>query len=92
LGPDAAQAAIKAFERVGYDVVQGRSDWTFGPHDREIQLEVLSGWAHAAREIGEVPLNGVIEWLTRRRDHVAAGRSSIRVGHVDLFAKPTGSR
>lgn len=92
LGPDAAQAAAKAFERVGYDVVQGRSDWTFGPQDRDIQLEALSGWAHAAREIGEVPLNDVIEWLTRRRDHVAAGRSSIRVGHVDLFARPTGNR
>jgi hypothetical protein len=92
LGPDAADAAVKAFERVGYDVVQGRSDWIFGSQDREIQLEVLSGWAHAAREIGEVPLNDIIEWLTRRRDHVAAGRSSIRVGHVDLFAKPTGSR
>ena len=46
----------------------------------------------AAREIGDVPLPDVIEWLTRRRDHVAAGRSSIRVGHVDLFATPTGNR
>jgi hypothetical protein len=92
LGPTAARSAIEAFERVGYAAVQGPSDWTFGPQDREIQLEMLSGWAAAAREIGDVPLNDVIEWLTRRRDHVAAGRSSIRVGHVDFFATPTGSR
>ena len=80
------------FERVGYAVVQGVSDWVFGPADREIQLETLTGWATAAREIGTVPLPDVIGWLTRRRDLVTAGRSTIRVGHIDLFARPTGSR
>ena len=69
-----------------------QADWVFGPQDREIQLETLSGWATAAREIGDVPLADVVGWLTRRRDLVAAGRSSIRVGHVDLFARPTGTR
>jgi hypothetical protein len=92
LGPAAASEAVKGFELVGYTVVQGRSDWVFGHDDREIQLEILAGWAHAAREIGDVPLPNVIEWLTRRRAHVEAGRSSIRVGHVDFFAKPTGNR
>jgi len=92
LGPAAATGAIEAFARVGYAVVQGSSDWSFEPQDRDIQIEMLSGWAHAAREIGDVPLAEVIEWLTRRRDHVAAGRSSIRVGHVDFFASPSGSR
>jgi hypothetical protein len=92
LGPAAARSAIEAFERVGYAVVQGPSDWTFGPRDREIQVEILSGWAAAARETGDVALTDVIEWLTRRRDQVAAGRSTIRVGHVDFFARPTGSR
>ena len=37
-------------------------------------------------------LPDVVGWLTRRRDLVAAGRSSIRVGHVDFFARPTGTR
>lgn len=92
LGPAAASAAIEAFTRIGYEVVQGASDWIFEPQDHDIQLEVLSGWAHATREIGDVPMPELTEWLTRRRDHVAAGRSSIRVGHVDFFARPTGSR
>jgi hypothetical protein len=39
-----------------------------------------------------VPLPDVAGWLTRRRDLVADGRSSIRVGHVDLFARPTATR
>ena len=39
---------MRAFERVGYTVVSGASDWVFGPDDRAIQLEVLAGWAGAA--------------------------------------------
>ena len=89
----AARAAIeRSSKRVGYAVRMGQSDWVFAPHDREIQLEMLSGWAAAARDIDDVPLPDVIGWLTRRRDLVAAGRSSIRVGHVDLFARPTATR
>jgi len=92
LGPEAAQKAVERFERVGYSVLQGPSDWMFAPQDREIQNEILAGWAAAAREIGDMPLPDVVGWLTRRHDMVAAGRSSIRVGHVDFFARPTGMR
>jgi hypothetical protein len=92
LGPKAAQAAAERFERVGYSIVHGVADWMFGPQDREIQIEMLSGWAAAVRDLGGIPLADVIGWLTRRRDLVAAGRSSIRVGHVDLFARPADTR
>jgi hypothetical protein len=92
LGPSAAQAAIATFERVGYTVTHGLADWEFGPADREIQTEVLSGWAAAAREIGDPPRREIIEWLKRRRELLAAGRSTVRVGHVDLLARPTGTR
>jgi hypothetical protein len=92
LGPMAVQAAVERFERVGYTVVDGKADWLFGPQDRDIQIELLSGWAAAAREIAGVELAAVIQWLTRRRDLVHAGRSSIRVGHRDLFASPIGTR
>jgi hypothetical protein len=92
LGPSAAQAAIEAFERVGYAVSHGLADWVLGPTDREIQTEVLSGWADAAREIGDPPPREIAHWLERRRGLIAAGRSSLRVGHVDLLACPTGMR
>ena len=92
LGPAAARAAIEQFERLDYVVVQGVSDWVFQPPDREIQAEILSGWAAAARETGDLPLGDVIGWLTRRRELVSQGRSTIRVGHVDFFARPTGTR
>jgi hypothetical protein len=92
LGPSAAQAAIAAFERVGYAVTHGLADWEFGPLDREIQTEILSGWAAAAREIRDPPRPEILDWLKRRHALIAAGGSSLRVGHVDLLARPTGAR
>ena len=92
LGPAAASFAIARFEKLGYAVVHGASDWVIGPDDREFQMEIFAGWASAAREIGDLSLADTVGWLTRRRDAVAAGRSSIRVGHVDVFARPTGTR
>ena len=56
---------------------------------RAIQLEVLSGWAAAAGELGDLPQGAIDSWLARRRALIAAGRSSMRVGHVDIFATAT---
>jgi SAM-dependent methyltransferase len=89
LGPEAGLSAVRAFERVGYAVVTGASDWEFTPQDRDIQLEVLAGWAGAAGDLGELPQAAIDAWLTRRRELVASGRSRMRVGHVDFFATAT---
>ena len=92
LGPRAAEAAIARFKAADYAVVHGRSDWHLSPRDHDIQRDMLAGWAGAAREIGAVSLPDAAAWLTRRRDLLAAGRSTITVGHVDIFARPIGTR
>jgi SAM-dependent methyltransferase len=92
LGPTAAEMAIARLQAANYAVVHGRSDWRLSPRDQDIQRDMLAGWAGAAREIGAVSLAEAASWLTRRRDLVAAGRSTIAVGHVDLFARPIGTR
>lgn len=92
LGPTAASIAIARFESLGYCVVHGAADWRFDATDRDIQRETFSGWATAARELDNLPLAHIVEWLTFRRDEIAAGRSSLRVGHIDFFAAPIGSR
>jgi len=92
LGPAAAPAAIMVLQRVGYAVESGLSDWQFGPADKDIQLELVSGWAAAAREIGDLSLPDLIAWVTRRRDAIAAGGSSMQIGHLDIFARRTGTR
>jgi hypothetical protein len=91
LGPHAARTAPARFRGAGFAVVEGRSDWSFGADDRDIQMEMLAGWAGAAREIG-IAASMLDAWLRERRDHVAAGRSQMRVGHIDFFATPTGRR
>jgi SAM-dependent methyltransferase len=92
LGPAAATAAIGRLTAVGYTVTHDSADWVIGAADREMQNELLAGWAGAARDIGAPKLDETIAWLTRRRDLVAAGRSTIRVGHIDFFASPTATR
>jgi SAM-dependent methyltransferase len=91
LGPDAALAAPERLRAAGFGIVEGRSDWAFGAADSAIQMEMLAGWAAAAREIGADPA-AVDKWLGERRDHVTAGRSQMRVGHIDFFATPAGRR
>jgi hypothetical protein len=92
LGPLAASIAIAQLESLDYAVIQGRSDWVIGPQDGEFQIEIMSGWASAARELGGLSPADIDRWAGWRRDAVAAGRSSIRVGHVDFFARPTAMR
>jgi len=92
LGPSAADAAIAGFKRLGYSVVSGSSDWVISPDDRAMQAELLNGWASAARETGTLRETDIDDWLARRGAMVAAGRSSMRVGHVDVFAFPSSTR
>jgi hypothetical protein len=88
LGPDAARYAADVARRVGYSIVEGSSDWSFGKTDTAIQGEVLRGFAHAAGELRDLPDERVADWLARRLDMVAAGSSGMRLGHVDFFAMP----
>jgi len=92
LGPAAASQTTMRLRAVGYKVVQDTADWLFGANDRDIQISTLDGWAAAARELDRLPLAEIMAWLTHRREAVADGRSSIRVGHIDVFADPIGLR
>jgi hypothetical protein len=92
LGPTAAPAAITRFRALQYAVVKGTSDWQFGPRDKAIQSEFIGGWATAAHETDQLSAEEIITWVARRRDYLRSGCSSMRVGHVDFFARPTGTR
>jgi SAM-dependent methyltransferase len=92
LGPAAARAAIAAFESSGYKVVHGNSDWVIGPDDRAMQIELLGGWASAISDMKTLADVEVAGWLARRTDVVREGRSSMRVGHVDLLAFSSATR
>lgn len=90
LGPTAITTAIALFERIGYAVVQGRADWELGPSD-DLQGEMLAGFAAAALAIG-VPATEVEGWVARRKLLLGQRRSTLQVGHVDVFACPSTRR
>lgn len=92
LGPAAAMAAISGFESSGYRVVHGSSDWVIGLGDRVMQIELLRGWASAARDMKTLADADVTRWLARRTKLISEGLSSMRVGHVDLLALPSATR
>ncbi len=91
LGSHGGMAAITALQAEDFAIAQGASDWVFRPADDAIQREMLAGWAGAAGEVGIAP--GLLDaWLAERRDHIAGGRSAMRIGHLDFFAAPIGTR
>jgi hypothetical protein len=92
LGPAAASSAIRRFEMVDYRIIQGRSDWILGSKETEMQTELVAGWAGAAHDTGTISTDETARWLASRRNAIQAGTSSIRVGHVDFFATPIGTR
>ena len=91
LGPAAAGFAIARFEALGYSVVQGASDWQMGPEDRDMQTEIVTD-GQAPRTISARCRSPTSRRGSRRRAPIAAGRSSLLVGHVDFFAVPSATR
>ena len=84
LGMRAAAAAEAIFEAHGYELRVAPSDWVVGRAEHGLQLALLDGWLGAALEIAPESRLALTSWHERRRAHVLAGRSSLRVGHVDL--------
>jgi hypothetical protein len=85
-GPDAAAAAAQAFEQAGFQVSRERSDWVLEPDQRELQRQLIEGWAFAATETAPEIATQIANWRLRRLHHVDQGGSLIVVGHEDMFA------
>jgi hypothetical protein len=86
LGPGAPRAAEAALLRAGYEVATAPSDWLIDAHAHEMQHALLDGWYTAALELDPGASDELSAWRARRRAHVSSGRSTLRVGHVDLAA------
>jgi hypothetical protein len=87
-GPGAVDAAVAAFEAVGYRLRRQQSDWTLSPAQHELQHQLIQGWADAAMETAPGASEMIQAWLAVRLAHLAAGRSHVTVCHEDLAAWP----
>jgi hypothetical protein len=88
LGPEARVRAEQYFTRVGYAVTRAPSDWELDTDARDMQRELIDGWADAAVAIEPGRVESIAAWQRKRHSHVAAGRSRVVVGHDDLAAVP----
>lgn len=87
-GPDAAAIAHTCLTQRGYDVRSAPSDWVLGPDEGGLQQALIDGWAKAAAEVDPEQAATIESWRARRLAHVAAGRSRLVVGHVDVAGWP----
>jgi len=85
-GPEAIACAARSLAAVGYHVRREASDWVLLPDVRELQRQLIEGWAEAAVEIAPGQAAMVESWLTRRLAHIEAGCSRLTVCHEDLAA------
>ena len=88
LGPTAAGTAREILGEHGYRVHSASSDWCVGPEHAALQDALLEGWFEAACEIAPASIAMLRAWRERRRTHIAALRSTLRVGHVDMVGRP----
>ncbi|MDN3516210.1 class I SAM-dependent methyltransferase [Aquisalimonas lutea] len=90
LGPEAGAAAEACFRAHGFTTWLRASPWSLPPARAPLQHALVEGWLHAAREQAPEQAPRLKAWARSRRDAVAAGTPSLRVGHVDLLALPPG--
>jgi hypothetical protein len=92
LGPSAASAAGRILGEHGYQVQCAASDWCLAPDHAALQYALVEGWFEAACEIAPTRSAMLRAWRARRRSHIESGRSSLRVGHVDMVGRPSRDR
>ncbi len=88
LGPDAVDAAVSAFRRLGAEVLVRPSPWRLGGSDGDLTAAWLTGWVDAAceQEPGLAPDAEL--YLQRRFREAEAGCLAVTVGHADLLVLP----
>jgi len=85
-GPDATDRAQEHFAGAGYLVRREPSDWVLPPDSRELQCQLIEGWAQASVGVAPAQSPWIRSWKARRLAHVEANHSWIVVGHADLAA------
>ena len=89
LGPDAFDAAVDGFARLGFEVVVRPSPWRLGADEGALAAEWFAGWVGPACE--QRPELEALRpaYVRRRLAELAEGRLSVTVDHQDLLAMPT---
>ena len=89
LGPDAvASAKVIASSASAIRSSKGRPTGRSARPTRRSSARCCAGLPMPPASSRDLPSAHIADWLARRLELVAAGTSSMRVGHVDFFAMP----
>jgi hypothetical protein len=88
LGPAAVRLTQQLLTAQGYQVHCEPSDWHVTPDQLALQYALVEGWCRAAAQIAPHRAAVLEGWRLRRRAHIAAARSALRVGHADIVGHP----
>lgn len=88
LGPDAVDAAVSAFRRLGAEILVRPSPWRLGDADGDLAAAWLTGWVDAACDQDPGLTPDAELYLRRRLREAAAGCLAVTVGHADLLVLP----
>lgn len=88
LGPDAVDAAVEAFTRLGADVLVRPSPWRLEAAEAGLATAWLNGWVGAACEQRPELAVPASSYARRRLTEAAASRLTVTVHHQDLLAIP----
>jgi hypothetical protein len=88
LGPDAVDAAVEKFTRLGANVEVRPSPWRLGTAQAARAAEWFTGWVGAACEQRPELTGAAAAYARRRLAEATAGRLSVTVHHHDLLPWP----
>jgi hypothetical protein len=88
LGPDAIDAAVDGFTRLGLEVVVRPSPWRLGPEHAALAAAWFTGWLAAACEQRPELREQAPAYARRRLAEASAGHLSVTVHHQDLLVRP----
>ena len=88
LGPEAGDVAADKFGEAGYEVTVERADWHLTVEERDLQSMMVAGWYAAVTELNELEPHALNAWHEQRLAWIADGRSTMTVGHLDIWTVP----
>ncbi|RJS92757.1 class I SAM-dependent methyltransferase [Salinisphaera sp. Q1T1-3] len=92
LGTAAPATLINAMAARGHVVTAMPTSWHIDARHERLADMLLAGWAEAAGQAWPADETRFAAWARRRHADIAAGRTRLLVGHVDVLALPAQAR
>ena len=88
LGSGAVGVLLKELAAVGYKYLTAPSPWLLDPSNSVLQAALVRDWSQLASDESWTNAEKALSWRNFRLDAIQADQSSLKVGHVDLWAWP----